>query len=130
MVHVRCPSCDGFTFHMYRNNIHHDDEMGEIAHCLDCDTATYAAALKDEYHEDKGEDFDILTRVKHIITFECNECRRQYTDDTKIYVETMYDGTTYDDMDPEPDWKCPDHHNAVCSLLIDDVPEGWKDEMK
>jgi hypothetical protein len=88
---LRCPSCDGFTFHMYRNNIHHDDEMGEIAHCLDCDTATYAAALKDEYHEDKGEDFDILTRVKHIITFECM-------------------------MDPEPDWKYPDHPNAVCSL--------------
>lgn len=127
---LRCPSCDGFNFHLYRSNIHGNDELVELANCLDCHTATYALALKDKYHDDKGEDFEIIGRIKHTVTFECGECRRQYKDEKKIYEETMYDGTTFTDIDPEPELKCPEHPNATGSLLIEDVEEGWKDEMK
>jgi hypothetical protein len=66
----------------------------------------------------------VSDRIKHIITFECDECQRQYKDN-KIYEETVYANTIYSDIDPEPKWKCPEHPNATGCLLIEDVEEEY-----
>jgi transcription elongation factor Elf1 len=118
---LRCPGCDGFNFYIYRSNIHGDDEPHEIANCLDCNTATYVFAMKDRYHEDRGQDFKILDRTKHTIIFQCRVCGQQYQDDT-LYEETSYDNTTYNDIDPEPSgkWRCSEHPNIPCDLLVGD----------
>jgi hypothetical protein len=50
-------------------------------------------------------------------TIECDECNMHYNDN-KTYIETIYEGTTYSDLDPEPiDWKCPKHPNAGTALV-------------
>ena len=122
--HLTCPECGGNSFFMYRSNIHADDKGAVIADCIDCQTSTYASALKSEYHDDKGLDFEVLGEENISITFECPECGKQLEDET-IYKATIYEDTIYQDIHPEPSKHCPDHPDSPCARLIT-VLEEWK----
>src|SRR6266516_7561461 len=72
---LRCPSCGGTEFFIYRGKLFTDQErktIEPIADCKNCcrdptvsmGTGTYVFALKTNYHDDKAKDFKITRKAK------------------------------------------------------------------
>jgi hypothetical protein len=115
---LACPNCNGMQFAIYRSNIHYGDNEEEIADCLNCNSTIYTRLLKNKYHEDKRKDFEVIGNEKLRVTVACDKCDKHYEED-KTYIQTIYEGTTYSDIDPEPiDWKCPKHPKAGTALFL------------
>ena len=145
---LTCPGCGGKEFYIYRgesinalaqfddcndynnNNNNYNNNLYEVVRCKDskCQIATQAFALKVKYHEDKSQDFKIMSKQIMIDTFECSECGKY---GEKYRELTSYAHTTCTDCEP-PDpieWKCPEHPNVKTVHIdqyIEDIPLAYR----